>query len=126
MPRTILVADPDAAGRERITEIAKLAGYRVLNAKTPWEAAGALDACPISAVIIAEELLGGSDLHRLLLRAPVLVLCESDQTVVPQDMLPRTVTPSALIDSLIAVAGDARFRGSRYFVPYPPIHTRPD
>jgi len=109
MPRTILVADPEAGTRDRIAGIARVAGYRVVTAATAVEAAGAVDACPISAVIIHDGLLESFDLRRLLLHAPVLVLNRD---------LPRNVPPSELIHTLIDVAGDPRFPGRRLIFPF--------
>jgi hypothetical protein len=123
MPRTILIADPDDTSRERIARIAYESGYRVLKAQTPAETAGALDACPITAVVIAEELLRRCDLRRLLLRAQVVVLSKERREPLSQDvaLVPKDASPAELTSTLVSVTGGPHFPGPRVIVPLPSI-----
>ena len=118
MPRTILIADADVSSRERIARIARDAGYRVLNARTPTETFGALEACPISAVVIDEDLLRQCDLGRLLLRAQVLVLSKEQRESMSQDVaiISKDAPTAELIATLVTVTGDPRFPGPRSIV----------
>src|SRR4051812_43935452 len=119
MPRTVLIADPDASARERSARIAHDAGYRVLKAQTVAETLGALDACPISGVVIDEQLLRRCDLRRLLLRAQVLVLSKDRREPMSQDVavIPKDAADADLIATMVNVIGDARYRGPRSVVP---------
>jgi len=119
MPRTILVADPDDCSRERIARIAHESGYRVLKAQTAIETAGALDGCPISAVVIDEELLRQCDLGQLLVRAQVLVLSTDRRELISQGVarIPKTASEAEITSTLVSVAGDPCFAGRRAVVP---------
>ena len=121
MARTLLVADPDDDSRERVARVAHRAGYWVLKARTPAEASGALDACPISGVIVDERLLGACDLHRFALRAPVLVLSEDARTAMIADIavIPKSASDAELTQAVLALAGNPRYPGRRDVVPSP-------
>jgi CheY-like chemotaxis protein len=119
MVRTILVADPHDIRRERMSVLARLAGYRVVTARTVAEAMGALNGCPISAVVMTDNLLRRFDLRRLLMQAPVVVM--SDEYRPTDDQNVFVLAPDApqaeVLATLIDVAGEPCFTGPRYVVP---------
>ncbi len=119
MVRTILIADPHDIRRERMSVMARLAGYRVAIAKTVAEAIGALNGCPISAVIMTDDLLRAFDLRRLLMQAPVVLLSDEYRPTVDQNVfvLPQDAPQSEVLATLIDVAGEPCFTGARYVVP---------
>jgi hypothetical protein len=124
MPRTVLVADLDDRVGGRITRIAHQAGYHVLRARSAREAAAALAGCPISGVVIGENLLRDCDIGRLVVRAPVLVLSDGAEATVARDLASLSkVAPDAEVQAaLVAIAGDPRCPGRREIVP---IETTP-
>jgi len=119
MPRTILIAAPDASVRERIVQIAHDTGYRVLKAQTVVEMLAALDACPISGVVIDEQLLRGCDLRRLLVRAQVLVISKDRREPMSEEVtvVSKDVAAAELMATLVSVMGDPRYHGPRFAVP---------
>lgn len=121
MRRAVLIADADRAACERVARIARDAGYRVVKAHTPSEAFGALDACPISAVIIDERLLGRCDLGRLLRLAPTLVLSRGNEAAPAHDIaaISKDVSEAHLLARIAGFAGDPSFSGARDIVPFP-------
>jgi CheY-like chemotaxis protein len=121
MRRAVLIADADCASCERIARIARDAGYRVVEAHTPSEAFGALDACPISAVIIDERLLGRCDLGRLLRLAPTLVLSRGYEAGSVHDIaiISKDASEADLLDRIAGFAGHPNFSGARDIVPFP-------
>src|SRR5690348_12100022 len=121
MPRTILIADPDASARERIVQLANYAGYRVLEAQNVAETLGALDACPISGVVINEQLLRGCDVRRLRLRAQVLVLSKDRREPISDDVtaVSKDAAGAELVATLVNVMGDPRYHGPRAVVSMP-------
>ncbi len=101
--------------------LAHRAGYWVLKARTPAEASVALDACPISGLIVDERLLGACDLHRFALRAPVLVLSEEARATTTADLavIPKSASDAELTQAVLALAGSPRYPGRREVVPSP-------
>jgi len=118
MARTVLIADPDDSSRERVAGIAHELGYRVLKAQTAAEASCALDACPISVVLIDEDLLRRCDLRRLLLRAQVIVLSRDPRKPIAEDVAVvfKEMDAVEMARVLVDVVGDPRFPGPRAIV----------
>jgi hypothetical protein len=120
MPRTVLIADPDAPSRDRVATIAHEAGYRVLKARSPAETRGALDACPISAVVIDEELLRHFDLPRLLVRTQVVVLSKDRDAPFSEEVavVHKDLSGAEMGGMLVACIGDPSYSGPRAVVPH--------
>lgn len=108
MPRTLLVADPDASSLDRVARMARDAGYRVLTAGTRLQTVSALEACPIDGLLIDADLLRQCNLRRLLRRAPVLVLSVSEAGGIAPDVarVPKAVAPADLQSVLISLIGE--------------------
>jgi hypothetical protein len=118
--RTVLVAHPSDHIRERVSEVVRALGYRVLEARTPVEAGSALDACPISCMIVDDGLLCRCDLPWVLVRVPVIVLSDGERGVAHQfGVVAKSASLDELPGALATLIGHPRYRGPRDVVRFP-------